>query len=116
MSSSAKKLIIVKHLSAIESLAKIDEIIFDKTGTITLGKPEVTKIDYMTKEYSEAKMLSIAASLENNSLHPLAQAVVKYVAAKHISFAFIHSVKEVIGQGMFGVYENKNFHIGKYQQ
>lgn len=98
MSSSAKKLIIVKHLSAIESLARIDAIIFDKTGTITLGKPVVTKVALMDSTYTENELLAIAGALENNSLHPLAQAVVNYVHDKKITFVSAEHIKELIGK------------------
>lgn len=116
MSSSAKKLIIVKHLSAVESLARIDAIIFDKTGTITLGKPVVTKVEMIRDTYTESQLLAIAGSLENNSLHPLAQAVVNYVHEKKIAFVAVHTVKEVLGKWMFGTYEWKEFHMGKYRE
>ena len=78
MSSSAKKLIIVKHLSAIESLARIDAIIFDKTGTLTENKFSLKKISFFNSnlnDYTEKEVLKIIGQLSQKSCHHVSLAL-----------------------------------------
>jgi len=67
--------ILIKSAEALEVARKVDTVILDKTGTITKGEPEVTKILSFSNK-TEGEILSIAISLENNSQHPLARAIV----------------------------------------
>ncbi|MCL4366199.1 cadmium-translocating P-type ATPase [Patescibacteria group bacterium] len=110
---AAKKRIIVKKLASLENLAKADTVIFDKTGTITLGKPRLTKIQITTKEFDQKQILAIAESLERNSLHPLAKAIV--VSARESKAPTLHATKieEVIGQGISGMVGKQRFTIAK---
>ena len=59
----------------LEKASHIDTIVFDKTGTLTLGRPELQKIVPASHSYSEQRLLELAAALERESSHPLAQAV-----------------------------------------
>lgn len=115
--------ILVKDASVLEKLHSIDTVVFDKTGTITTGKPQVTSI-VTTGELSESDALSILASLEKLSDHPLAQAVVTYFSSLRLS-AFggsnhgnlykLHTIqhfKEIPGKGVSGQFQTKHFLAG----
>lgn len=73
---AAQQGIIVKGSAVLDELTKIDTFVFDKTGTLTTGEPTVGQIQYFTKEQAEA--LKLLASIEHESDHPLAKAVLKY--------------------------------------
>lgn len=111
MNAQAKRRIIVKQLSGIESLARVDTLIFDKTGTITLGKPKVIDFQVIKEEHEKEHLLSISAAIERNSLHPLAKAVVDY-AHKAPTLSAAH-VKEIIGNGIEGVVEGHRYILRK---
>ncbi len=76
--------ILIKSGEALETACKIDTVIFDKTGTITEGKPVVT--DVICKDIDEIELLRFIASAEKMSEHPLADAIVKYALEKNIKF------------------------------
>lgn len=102
--------ILIRKGEAIQRMKDVDTIVLDKTGTITKGKPEVT--DVITfGELSESDLLNLAASVENNSEHPLARAVVNAASEKgaellnSVGFESItgKGVKAIIGDGAVGV-------------
>jgi heavy metal translocating P-type ATPase len=107
MNAQAKKRIIIKQLASIEALARVTTIVFDKTGTITLGKPTVRKLEITDKNYSKSQLLSAISAIERNSLHPLAKAIVAF--AKDAPHVNAKNVKEIIGQGIEGVVNNASY-------
>lgn len=113
MNTAARKRIIIKRLASIEVLSRVQAFIFDKTGTITLGKPVVTDIEIFDSTYTEAKVLGIAAAIEHNSLHPLAKAVVKKAADAHIPELRVTDVEEKIGVGITGIINKKSFLLAR---
>ena len=74
--NASRKGILIKSGEALEKMGSIDLIAFDKTGTITCGKPEVTEVISLNRDYPEESVLQLAASAENFSEHPLGQAIV----------------------------------------
>lgn len=74
----SKKGILVKDGESLEELAKVNDLILDKTGTLTYGEPEVSEIISCNDKYSKKEIIHILASLENKSEHPLAKSIVKY--------------------------------------
>ena len=77
--------VLIKGGMPLETAHKIDTIVFDKTGTITEGKPKVT--DIVTSEgFSEDELLQIAGSAEKGSEHPLGEAIVKDLEEKNLEF------------------------------
>jgi len=110
MNAQARKRIIIKKLSSIESLSRVDTIIFDKTGTLTLGKPHVSKF-VLHEKIDRDHLLSIAGSIERNSLHPLAKAIVTYTAQKPT--IEVTNVTEVVGKGISGVIDGKTYLLAK---
>ncbi|TAL57957.1 MAG: cadmium-translocating P-type ATPase [Nanoarchaeota archaeon] len=113
MNSAARKRIIVKNLSSIEVLSRVDTLIFDKTGTITLGKPIVEEVVIVNKKFDEAKVYGIAEAIERNSLHPLAKAIV-HAARFHGSEKLkATKIEEKIGSGISGVVSGKTYVLSK---
>lgn len=116
MNAAASKRIIVKRLSAIETLSRITTVIFDKTGTITLGKPVISDIDLHNKSYDRAMVLTIADAIERNSLHPLAKALLNAAQEEKIKRVLATDVHEEIGKGITGVVEGINYTLQKATQ
>jgi|GEM_PF-6238518 len=96
MSSAARKLIIVKNLTAIEALSRVDALVFDKTGTITLGKPEFVDIEIYDTTLDHDTILALAGSIENNSVHPFAKAIVQYMKDQKITPVITTNIREVV--------------------
>lgn len=103
--------ILIKGGEALELSHKIDTIIFDKTGTITQGKPTVTDI-IVNDKVSENYILQIAASAEKGSEHPLGEAIVKYAQDKNIEFMKVQSFKAIPGHGIEVTIDNKKVLLG----
>jgi heavy metal translocating P-type ATPase len=102
VSLSARRGIIIKNPAVLEQLDSCRTFIFDKTGTLTYGRPQLTEV-LCAEGYSEKNVLSVAASLEHYSKHPLASAIVE--AAKKKGYAFFPAarVSEPPGQGLEGI-------------
>lgn len=96
---------------ALQSLADIDWVVMDKTGTITAGKPEVSEI--VTSEgFDEAEVLRLTASLEARSEHPLADAIVRAAEARGIALSVVENVEAVAGFGVTGVVDGRRVAAG----
>jgi len=103
--------ILFKRASVLENISKLDILLFDKTGTITKGQPEVVGI-YPFGNFNSDEMLSIAASAEQNSLHPLAQSVVKKANEMGLTINKSTEVQEISGHGIQCSYDNKLLKAG----
>lgn len=97
----AKHGILFKNATAIENAGKADVIVLDKTGTVTLGEPEVTDV-YPLPPATEKELLSLAFSLENKSEHPLARAVVNHCKEKGVILNEAESFEALSGSGVKG--------------
>jgi Cu+-exporting ATPase len=102
--------ILIKDGEHLELAHKIKTVLFDKTGTITEGKPVVSKI--ITNGYDENDLLKFAASLEKRSEHPLAEAIVKYADTKKITIPDPIEFESTTGFGLIGKVEDKRIIIG----
>lgn len=111
MNAAAKKRVIVKKLAALEILSRVDTVIFDKTGTITIGRPELTNIVIHDHRWSEDRILSIAAAIERNSLHPFAKSIVEEAKKKKLPIFHAKNIEEVVGQGIKGTIENEHIYL-----
>jgi P-type Cu+ transporter len=97
---AAEKGILIKNQKALEMAKKIDTVVFDKTGTLTLGQPQVMNIiKAKNSGLASLEILKIAASIERNSSHPLAEAVVKKAEQSKIKLIKTKSFKEMPGLG-----------------
>ena len=102
--------VLIKSGVALEEAHKINTIIFDKTGTITEGKPKVT--DIISNSLDNMELLKLAAAAEKGSEHPLGEAIVKEAEEKSIILPEIHEFKSIPGEGIKTIIENKNISIG----
>jgi Cu+-exporting ATPase len=106
----AREGVLIKNAETIETLEKIDTIVVDKTGTLTEGRPSVT--DVSAEGMTPDELLRIAASLEQNSEHPLARAIVQAAREKTLPLATPSAFTSVAGGGVRGVVEGHNILIG----
>jgi len=103
--------VLIKSGEALEAAHKIQTIVFDKTGTITEGKPKVT--DIVTVEgINENYLLQLAASAEKGSEHPLGEAIVKGAEEKNLEFKKVDFFKAIPGHGIEVKIEDKNILLG----
>ncbi|OGM26614.1 copper-translocating P-type ATPase [Candidatus Woesebacteria bacterium RIFCSPHIGHO2_02_FULL_38_9] len=103
--------ILIKDAENLEIAGKINTIIFDKTGTLTNGKPIVTDI-VATSNLTDAEILRLAASLEKNSEHPLAESIVKEAENKNIALAKVGNFQAIAGHGIKGTVDEKTLYFG----
>ncbi len=103
--------ILIKGGEALETTHKINTIVFDKTGTITEGKPEVTDIITVTN-ISRERLLQIAASGEKGSEHPLGEAIVRGAEKENIDFLRVERFEAIPGHGIEVIIEGMNVLIG----
>lgn len=108
----AKRGILIKNGEALERGRKIDAVLFDKTGTLTEGKPKVADIVQCVDTLSTDTILSLAASLEKFSEHPLARAVVNAAQEKSLSLKEVHAFESLAGKGVKGIVDDKTLLIG----
>ena len=103
--------ILIKSAQALEQLGKVSCIALDKTGTITQGKPQVTGV-YPVGQLSEEQLLTIAASLEHPSQHPLGQAIVAHAQAQNLPLQEVTDFQAVHGKGVTGTLQGLPFLAG----
>ena len=104
--------ILVKNAEAIEVTEKVTHLVTDKTGTLTAGKPEVVS-RIAANTVSERDLLRIAASVESQSEHPLARAIVEAAKKEKIEFQEVTDFHSITGGGVFGNLNGKTILIGK---
>ena len=102
--------ILIKSGEALEVSHKVDAVVLDKTGTITEGKPTITQM--ISHGMKEDDLLKLAASCEQVSEHPLAQAIVKAAKEKHLELYKVTDFKSITGQGIEAAIEGKVYYIG----
>lgn len=104
--------LLFKNAEVLENLHKIDVIVMDKTGTITEGKPILTDI---VTDLDQDEFLKIAGSLEKNSQHPLASAILNYAEEKNIGLDEIANFNSVSGRGLNGEVAGKKYLAGNLE-
>lgn len=92
--------ILIKSAQSLETLHSADTIVLDKTGTITSGTPSVTDVELLDSRMDRAAFLSLAASAEALSEHPLAGAVTQYARAQHITWQEAKEFEAIAGRGI----------------
>ena len=102
--------ILIKGGESLETTYKVDTVIFDKTGTITEGKPKVT--DIIVKDMSEEELLILAASSEKGSEHPLGEAIVKEAEERKLKLKNIEEFNSISGQGIEVFIEGEKVLLG----
>ncbi len=104
--------VLVKNAEALERLEKVTTLVVDKTGTLTDGRPRL--IDVLPADgFNATEFLHLAASLEHNSEHPLATAIVRGAKEQGIAFEAVKNFRSVTGGGVFGTIGSRAVLIGK---
>jgi Cu+-exporting ATPase len=103
--------VLIKNAEALERFAKVDTLIVDKTGTLTVGKPRLVAV-LPADGYDEAEVLRLAASLERGSEHPLAEAIVTGAEARKIDLATADAFEAITGKGVQGVVDGQPVALG----
>ncbi len=106
----AEKGILIKGGEPLEAACKINVVLFDKTGTITKGKPEVT--DVLSIGMDEDEVISIAASIEKQSEHPLAEAIYKHAEEEGIALEEVKDFKAIPGHGVQAEVNGHVYYLG----
>lgn len=106
----AKKGILIRRGEAIQTMKDINTIVFDKTGTITKGKPELCGLK--TFGVTKKELIQISSSIENLSEHPIARAIVNYAKNEKISLLKVKDFKIIRGKGIIGKIKNDKIIIG----
>ncbi len=100
INTAAKNGILVKGSNFIEELSKAETVIFDKTGTITEGKPKVQSIEIFDNSITENEMIGLAGAAEEQSSHPLATAIMSVIKDRGIEIPKHNKIKTVISRGV----------------
>ncbi|HKV37528.1 MAG TPA: heavy metal translocating P-type ATPase [Pyrinomonadaceae bacterium] len=103
--------ILFKNAEAIEVLREIDTLVVDKTGTLTEGKPKLVTVA-PAKDFDEAELLRLAASLERASEHPLASAIVSGAMERGVQLTNVEAFESVTGKGVKGDVDNRSIALG----
>lgn len=103
--------VLIKNAEALERFAKVDTLIIDKTGTLTLGKPKLVAV-LPEAAHDEVEVLRLAASLERGSEHPLAEAIVAGAQERGVTLADTSDFEAVTGKGVKGVVHGKSVALG----
>jgi heavy metal translocating P-type ATPase len=111
VSRAAKLGVVVKSAGTIEALGEVQSVLLDKTGTITLGHPELDRL-VATNGLPPDETLRLAASIDQLSAHPLAKALVRGAEAKELALAIPEHVEEQFGKGVRGTVEGHRVLVG----
>lgn len=103
--------VLFKDAEAIEQLRKVNTLVVDKTGTLTLGKPKLTAIKMVSK-IGDNEIIQIAASLEKGSEHPLASAIVQGAVERKVALLAIENFESITGQGVAGTVGGRKYYLG----
>ena len=104
--------VIIKSGEALEKMGKVDTSAFDKTGTLTYGRLDVSDMISFDETISETDLLSLAASAEAKSEHPLGKAIVAYAKAKEVPLAESTAFKMTTGKGIFAEVDTRSLLCG----
>ena len=110
ITSATRNGVIIKGSTYVEEMRNIKAVIFDKTGTLTEGKLKLSDIKVLDESYSQEDIVRIAASLESESSHPIAQAVVDYANDENISLGNVEEFKNVPGKGIVANIDGEQYY------
>ncbi len=109
--NGARMGVLFKNAEAIEELRKVNMLVVDKTGTLTVGKPKLVTVK-STGQFDENSLLTFAASLEKASEHPLAQAIVSGAKEKNIQLVETENFQSITGKGIQALINGKKVSLG----
>ena len=118
----AKEGILIKDAATLEKLHKVNTVVVDKTGTITVGRPTLVDIEILAKEVGhqgipmsdlrEQEFISILSSLEKKSEHPIAEAILNYSLKKNIKIENVSNFESISGKGLKGTISGVEYFVG----
>lgn len=108
--AAARQGILIKDIDTLQKAHEITDVMLDKTGTLTKGKPKVTALHSFN--YDINALISRAAGLQGSSEHPLAKSIIKYAEDKQITLLSASDVETIIGYGISGIVETQHVLIG----
>ena len=111
IAKGAKNGILIKNAEALEQMHKVNILITDKTGTLTEGKPKLDEI-ITTENSDKSLVLKLAASLNQNSTHPLSEAVLRESKKQKNDFQKVQNFENISGKGVKGIIEGENIYLG----
>ena len=103
--------VLFKNAEAIETLRKVDTLVVDKTGTLTLGKPRLVSV-HAEDPWDEDRLLAIAAGLERGSEHPLAAAIIDGARDRNVAPEEVEDFQSITGKGVTGILDGKKIALG----
>ncbi len=103
--------VLIKNAEALERLEKVDTLVVDKTGTLTEGKPTLTRV-IARPPFDENELLHLAAGLEQASEHPLAAAIVEGARARGLTVPQVSSFEALTGRGVSGIVDGRTVLLG----
>ena len=103
--------ILIKDAGTLEKLGKVNVVVVDKTGTLTRGKPELVSIQNSSSK-TDNELISILASLEKNSEHPIAHAIISYADEKKINLTTANKFDAIKGKGVQGEIDGVLYYVG----
>lgn len=114
LSASARQGVLIKGGVYLEAASRIKVFAMDKTGTLTLGKPRVQRVTPFN-EHSEEEVLEIAASLEGQSDHPLARAILDKASELKLKTSMAEGIQMIPGKGIKGIHQGRLFWLGSHR-
>ncbi len=100
ITSATRNGVIIKGSTYVEEMRNVKAVIFDKTGTLTEGKLKLSDVEVLDEGYTKESIVEIAASMESQSSHPIAQAIVDYADEQDIAFDTVEEFRNVPGKGI----------------
>ncbi|RSZ66030.1 cadmium-translocating P-type ATPase [Corynebacterium hylobatis] len=109
---AAKDGVLIKGGEYLETSAKVDTVVVDKTGTLTLGRPELTDVEVLDPAYTRADVLTLAARAETASEHPLAEAIIRGATDEGLVVEMIDHAEPVTGKGIIATVDEHTVAVG----
>ena len=110
ITSATKNGVLIKGSTYVEEMRNVKAVIFDKTGTLTEGKLVLSDIDVLDDHFTQDEIVKIAASLESQSSHPIAQAIVNYADYEELEFYETFNFKNIPGKGISGTIKGNRYY------
>lgn len=114
LTAMARRGVLIKGGAVLEAVGKLNALCVDKTGTITEGKPQVTKVLYVSSNDPQ-EIIRVAAAIDAHSDHPLARAVTDYAERKHIAFTRCENYQALNGRGAEGDIDGHRYFVGNHR-
>ena len=109
---SAKDGVLIKGGEYLETAAKVDAVVVDKTGTLTNGRPELTDVDVLNTAYTRDEVLTLAARAETASEHPLADAIIRGARDRGLAVELVEKARPVAGRGILAKVDDLEVAVG----